>query len=459
MEGTRMDIDNNEIAEKVSPATLAPTNSIGLPDQDKENRLALPKLEAGGKWSVEHTDIQNVSKARLSDLCRQYKLPHSGNMGVLRERLTKFSIDTDKWDERLKPSAQRSHLGPQPGRGKKATNQKKSFQRRELLLGGSQSNVQAQGSLSAKTLPTTAAESADHEMIMNWATFIKARFPYQDKATREQIAFARRQQARSYAPNNPLLFNINASANTNCGTYSTSVSTSRQQSFNSSPSTITYQTSNPSHPSSPSDPSPPPPSSPSESNSDSDLPSRLLKLGDGTILTLAESDVPPPPAVSFKNDLPILNAMWDDTTANWGGNSHLIICGRPIALVYWPTLYMSQGQKWKKGQWGGIKGKWSEWKAIVTRWRQGGADHFWAEFSNGDKHLGYKAIVAALRAQRSAKDEAIALHAKNEHQEDFTTVFTYQKSGKVYVMTDAKAIVKKYYELHDIETDSDNEME
>jgi hypothetical protein len=42
-----------------------------------------------------------------------------------------------------------------------------------------------------------------------------------------------------------------------------------------------------------------------------------LQLGDGTILTVTEADIPNPPAVPFASDLPRLNCMWDDTSIHW----------------------------------------------------------------------------------------------------------------------------------------------
>ena len=45
---------------------------------------------------------------------------------------------------------------------------------------------------------------------------------------------------------------------------------------------------------------------------DATVKSRVLKLGDGTLLHLADGDIPDPPAVSFVDDIPRLNGMWDD---------------------------------------------------------------------------------------------------------------------------------------------------
>lgn len=89
-------------------------------------------------------------------------------------------------------------------------------------------------------------------------------------------------------------------------------------------------------------------------------------LGNGFKLMFTEDDVRSPPAVSFADDIPALNRMWDDTTEHWGGDSCLYIKGVPIALVYWKDVYSSKsGSLWKPGQWKGTKNKWFEWKVLV----------------------------------------------------------------------------------------------
>lgn len=81
------------------------------------------------------------------------------------------------------------------------------------------------------------------------------------------------------------------------------------------------------------------------------------------VLTFTEDDVPAPPAISFADDLPALNRMWDDTSVFWDNHSCLVIKGFPIALTHWKDIYTSKpGRSWKPNQWKGMKGKWFEWK-------------------------------------------------------------------------------------------------
>lgn len=85
---------------------------------------------------------------------------------------------------------------------------------------------------------------------------------------------------------------------------------------------------------------------------------RDLRLGDGTTVSFSISSIPDPVAVTFVQDIPRLNAMWDDTSSHWGGESVLSIEGYPVPIVYWPNIY----RYGKAGQWQGMKSRWTEWR-------------------------------------------------------------------------------------------------
>ena len=92
---------------------------------------------------------------------------------------------------------------------------------------------------------------------------------------------------------------------------------------------------------------------------------RTLVLGNKTQITFTAADVKAPPIISFAHDIAGLNCMWDDTSSNWDNKSPLVICGRPIALVYWRDVYKSsrgKNEHWKPGQWRGTKDKWFKWR-------------------------------------------------------------------------------------------------
>lgn len=42
---------------------------------------------------------KGVNRERLRDMCKAYRLPHSGNMDALREKLRRFSQQRDLWDQ------------------------------------------------------------------------------------------------------------------------------------------------------------------------------------------------------------------------------------------------------------------------------------------------------------------------------------------------------------------------
>ena len=90
---------------------------------------------------------------------------------------------------------------------------------------------------------------------------------------------------------------------------------------------------------------------------------RTITFANGTWLKFHADDVKPPPAISFADNLRLLNEMWDDTPGHWGGHSVLNIKGVPIPIVYWKEVYArSKSGGWKPSQWKQVKGSWFEWK-------------------------------------------------------------------------------------------------
>lgn len=92
---------------------------------------------------------------------------------------------------------------------------------------------------------------------------------------------------------------------------------------------------------------------------------RSITFANGTWLEFHADDVRPPPAISFADNLRLLNEMWDDTPEHWGGHSVLNIKGVPIPIVYWKEVYArSKSGGWKPNQWKQVKGCWFEWKVL-----------------------------------------------------------------------------------------------
>jgi len=104
--------------------------------------------------------------------------------------------------------------------------------------------------------------------------------------------------------------------------------------------------------------------SPGDTRVDQEATQRSVTLRNGRKVLFLERDIPAPPAVSFASDLALLNGMWDEKAPDWCGWSYLVIKGVPIPISYWREVYSrsTSGSSWKRGQWKGIKGNWSQWK-------------------------------------------------------------------------------------------------
>ena len=198
------------------------------------------------------------------------------------------------------------------------------------------------------------------------------------------------------------------------------------------------------------------------------FPARLLVLRDGTALQISADDIPDPPAVSFADDIPRLNSMWDDMPPHWCGRSPLVVRGHPIPVSYWPELY----KYGKKDQWKGTKGKWFEWKVclcfltgvigdmlnlafqvVVECYRERTPEDFWREFRqpNGNQ-MTFTTITQQLRKQQIARHQEIVAQAQREYGPRFSEIFTYRRGGQTFVMSDPSAIARHYLTLHEANT-------
>ena len=156
-------------------------------------------------------------------------------------------------------------------------------------------------------------------------------------------------------------------------------------------------------------------------------------LGNGTELKLPLTEIPDPPVVSFVDNIPWLNHMWDNTLIHWQEDSQLHIQGQAIALSHWPVLYKYLGAP----TWKGIKGKFFEWKVssdlmaltrcfplmhvvlaqvLVRHFQHGLPKEFWSEFTTpAGKLLSYMAIVQRLQEQHEAADLVLVEKAQQEY--------------------------------------------
>ncbi|KAJ8594610.1 hypothetical protein M405DRAFT_729464 [Rhizopogon salebrosus TDB-379] len=115
--------------------------------------------------------------------------------------------------------------------------------------------------------------------------------------------------------------------------------------------------------------------------------------------------------------------MWDDRTEHWQGRSVITIQGHPIAIEYWPLLYRYGGDQ----QWKGTKSRWTDYRDIILRYRQGNPDQFWAEFSVDGERMKFTSIVQKLRDTRKSAHRDIEQRACKMYGPEFDAHFTYRR--------------------------------
>ena len=156
-------------------------------------------------------------------------------------------------------------------------------------------------------------------------------------------------------------------------------------------------------------------------------------FANGITLNFTDANVPAPPAVSFADNLTLLNQMWNDTAPHWQGHSELIICGVLVPVKYWKDIYSHS--KLNPGQWKGVKSNWSLWKVqpllswllqsvsywflfkmIVVHWWQGSEANFWKDFTdNNGNQMTYMAIMKKLTANQLKSDAEVAKQGGIRH--------------------------------------------
>ncbi|CAA7267738.1 unnamed protein product [Cyclocybe aegerita] len=452
-DSTKMVIDS----QKAAPSQPSYSNDSGIP---------LPAQLPDGQPTTQIYDIESMRHVQLSDLCRTYKLPHSGTIPKLKECLRNFSRNP-KVADIGKPYARNSHLGPKTG--KASSHQKKSTQRREALFENVPPPSSTQG---LPVVLSSAVALKQNERDLAWASSIIQRYPYRTKEARTRIAqerLAARRHLSGLDGNRDsatdqsikkgledanvnitrLLDYVTGAPFVDRTTHASSISNSGA-SYHHQPATNNHQCMDP-FPCTSISYQPIISSLPPSNESSAPPATRTITLYSGAALTFTEADVPPPPAISFAKNLPGLNRMWDDISEHWNHQSVLVIKGIPVPICYWKEVYTSKGSPkghpWKQNQWKGLKARWFEWKVLVNEWRQGTPEEFWARFQAGGKRLGYKVILDRLAEQRMAENSRLCERAKVEYGDAFPSIFSYTKSGKTYVKSKASDVAKQYREL------------
>ncbi|KDR83110.1 hypothetical protein GALMADRAFT_276082 [Galerina marginata CBS 339.88] len=476
-------------------ATVDVTMADGT--QPLEDGLDFPTIVDGAVGGIVRINIENLKKPRLQDLCRTYRLPHTGKMALLRQRLRDFSGQQDNWNTKLKGPARNSHLGTQSsknGKVTKAASQKQSTKRREALFEPTIPCTAGLPTGLSTAVPGPRWNEAQHQEDMEWARHILNKYPYRNEEA--QLELARQQEAesslsRTFAGDESLRQGIDMANShlkallsyvappggipeaSSSGFKARSLSASAEQTDNDHASNrlplqspiVTTPIFN--HQ---------PPSQPASSfvtaatssyGAGVHVPTRTITLAKGQKVTFTQNDVRDPPALSFANlgaDLPVLNSMWDDVTEHWRGSSPLRIHGVPIPVVYWKDVYTSKGVPkgevpWMPKQWKGTKSKYFDWKVLVKRWREGTPEQFWSAFTVDGVRLGYKAILSKLEESRKSRNSALSDQARYEYGEQFAETFSYFKNNKRHVKTKACSIAKQYRTLKGLPPDDDDDEE
>jgi len=122
-------------------------------------------------------------------------------------------------------------------------------------------------------------------------------------------------------------------------------------------------------------------------------------------------------------------------------------------LYLWRKLYSRIRPK----AWDRIKDQWTKYKFIVGGFKSFATpEEFWNAMpvsttkrgSNGI--ISYRAISDKLREIRSERDIQDTALAREEHGEEFDSVFTYRKGGKQIVLKKPQDIARRYRLLKEV---------
>ncbi|KAJ7601746.1 hypothetical protein B0H17DRAFT_1122912, partial [Mycena rosella] len=390
-----------------------------MPKDTSRHDLSLPFPGVHGPdgFATQYIRLDCCTNPELSEYCKTFKLPHSGNKTVLTDRLTAFSSDKSRWQSLL-PGATNSHKGSRKSETKVRTP-------------------------NAPTLRTAEEKAA----ILPWAKRITSKYPYQpNNAQFDGNASMYINPPISAIPGlqtavvQPDSVNANPSENTNAlRLFSELLSYMQQQnpvtSSSDLPSTVNAMNTEPAATILAASGENPSTADVTKSMSGNDeAPTRTLKMASGKVVTFRESAIPDPPA-----DLLL---VWDDNSPQWRGVSPLKINDIPIPIVYWPTVY----KYWKGTQWKGVKKVWFDWKILVRAMSHTTIEDFWARFSTPDKHgqlqrMKYTRILEALAKERKAENAQLADLARMELTAE---QLTYRKGSQRYLMT-KDSMIAAYY--------------
>ncbi|KAJ7807126.1 hypothetical protein B0H14DRAFT_2874094, partial [Mycena olivaceomarginata] len=410
-------------------------------DTSRDEALPFPGEYGPDGFTTQYINLGPLTNAVLTEHCKSFKIPHSGNEAALTQRLTAFSKDKEHWTSIL-PGATNAHKGSRKPEADKKTKPKISTLRREGLFHGVDGVRVPNAPVTERSKDLRTAE--ERAAIMPWAKRIVEKYPYEpctDQVDVNASIYISRTAGSTMQPRNESTLDPTPSPSPQNKTaadiltdllalvqnnkINTSQSSSDVQMTNVEPLASSSTSLPPPFPSA----MPPPPESEStpvssditgHSDDNENAPTRTLKLAGGKIISFTETEVPDPPAKSYANCIQDLYPNGDDNIPHWKGKSPLEINGVPIALVYWPIFY----RYWKGSQWRGVKKIWFDWKVLFHAMSATTLDEFWTRYSAENERL------AKLALCELTPDELM-----------------YRKGGKHYKMTKPAMIAAHYPQI------------
>ncbi|KAF9056886.1 hypothetical protein BDP27DRAFT_1454275 [Rhodocollybia butyracea] len=171
-------------------------------------------------------------------------------------------------------------------------------------------------------------------------------------------------------------------------------------------------------------------------NDDGNSKTYTIFLAQRRPLSFNYSDIPDlTQQLSFANDIPRLDRIWDDEGANWNAEECRKISsikGIAVALRYWREIYSNKKDK----RWKGIKASWTEWKYVAKRYRS---------MSYMERNM------FTFEELRAIHEEELVGKARAEYGDHFVEKF----SNRGKVMVDKSAIARCYLLLKNIPMDVD----
>ncbi|KAJ7907263.1 hypothetical protein B0H13DRAFT_2332548 [Mycena leptocephala] len=406
-----------------------------LKDTSRYEALPFPGEYGPTGFATQYITLECLTNVALSEHCKTFKLPHSGNKAALTQRPKDFSKDRQRWDRcalsfRVRPMLTKVHASLQR---KKKAKPKVSTLRREGLFNGADGVRVANAPVTERSKDLRKMD--EKAAIMPWAKRIVDKYPYQPIT---DLADA---NASIYiSPEGPSLVPALQPQNS-----STSIAPSphNKNTIDLLTDFLAYVQRNGDSAVNASQPSPdspvtaeaiplpapsslPSPSDGGEPMSTADSSSAVdvtMSMTTSISSSIADShddddtrtrifsssDVPDPPAVSYAKRIEDLLLEWDDNLPQWNGRSHLKIKSVPIPLKYWPMVY----KYWKKTQWEGAKKVWFHWKIIFHAMSSTTLDDFWAKYSTTDnsgniRRLMYTPLVKRPASERQAEIQRLA---------------------------------------------------